>query len=228
MTRAMKHVSIAAAAGLLALCAFAASPAAADPVSLVRGLRQHRRRRDELLFRDDRAVPGDGVRQWRLLHAEQLLHGGRSTATGRRRARAAIAPRADADRTTVRAERSAMRLVRYAKESAMRLAVAVLVTLVAGLVLDDSAKADPYRWCAQYSGRARRHQLLFHDHRSVSGRRVGRRRLLPPQPVLHRRRPAAAEVSQGVLSFVGSADACQAKQAGSGPAKMHIVAASLC
>jgi hypothetical protein len=31
MTRAMRHVSIATAAALLALCAFATSPAAADP-----------------------------------------------------------------------------------------------------------------------------------------------------------------------------------------------------
>jgi hypothetical protein len=35
----------------------------------------------------------------------------------------------------------------------MRLAIAVLVTLVAGSLID-GAKADPYRWCAQYSGRA--------------------------------------------------------------------------
>lgn len=34
----------------------------------------------------------------------------------------------------------------------MRLAIAVLVTLLAGSLID-SAKADPYRWCAQYSGR---------------------------------------------------------------------------
>jgi hypothetical protein len=33
----------------------------------------------------------------------------------------------------------------------MRLVIAVLVTLVAGSLID-SAKADPYRWCAQYSG----------------------------------------------------------------------------
>jgi Protein of unknown function (DUF3551) len=32
-----------------------------------------------------------------------------------------------------------------------RLAIAVLVTLIAGS-LADSAKADPYRWCAQYGG----------------------------------------------------------------------------
>jgi uncharacterized protein DUF3551 len=34
----------------------------------------------------------------------------------------------------------------------MRLVIAVLVMLVAGSLID-SAKADPYRWCAQYSGR---------------------------------------------------------------------------
>jgi hypothetical protein len=33
----------------------------------------------------------------------------------------------------------------------LRLAVAVLITLVAGSLID-SAKADPYRWCAQYGG----------------------------------------------------------------------------
>ena len=33
----------------------------------------------------------------------------------------------------------------------LRLAIAVLVTLVAGSLID-SAKADPYRWCAQYGG----------------------------------------------------------------------------
>jgi hypothetical protein len=36
----------------------------------------------------------------------------------------------------------------------LRLAIAVLVTLVAGSLID-SAKADPYRWCAQYSGGGR-------------------------------------------------------------------------
>ena len=35
----------------------------------------------------------------------------------------------------------------------MRLAIVVLVTLVAGS-MTDSAKADPYRWCAQYAGRS--------------------------------------------------------------------------
>ena len=38
----------------------------------------------------------------------------------------------------------------------IRLPVAVLVTLIAGLVLDSAqtpAQADPYRWCAQYGGR---------------------------------------------------------------------------
>ena len=34
----------------------------------------------------------------------------------------------------------------------MRLAIVVLATLIAGSLFD-SAKADPYRWCAQYSGR---------------------------------------------------------------------------
>jgi hypothetical protein len=37
-----------------------------------------------------------------------------------------------------------------------RFAVAALVTLMAGLVLDSAqsrAQADPYRWCAQYGGR---------------------------------------------------------------------------
>jgi hypothetical protein len=34
----------------------------------------------------------------------------------------------------------------------LRLAIAVLATLVAGSLID-SAEADPYRWCAQYSGR---------------------------------------------------------------------------
>ena len=33
----------------------------------------------------------------------------------------------------------------------MRLAIAVFVTLVAGSLID-SAKADPYRWCAVYMG----------------------------------------------------------------------------
>jgi hypothetical protein len=36
----------------------------------------------------------------------------------------------------------------------MRLAIAVLVMVVAG-PLTDSAKADPYRWCAQYGGGGR-------------------------------------------------------------------------
>jgi len=38
-----------------------------------------------------------------------------------------------------------------------RFAVAALVTLIAGLVLDSTqvhAQADPYRWCAQYGGRS--------------------------------------------------------------------------
>ena len=33
----------------------------------------------------------------------------------------------------------------------MRLAIAVLATLIAGSLID-TAKADPYRWCAQYGG----------------------------------------------------------------------------
>ncbi len=37
----------------------------------------------------------------------------------------------------------------------MRFAVAALVTLIAGLMLDSpQAQADPYRWCAQYGGRS--------------------------------------------------------------------------
>ena len=36
----------------------------------------------------------------------------------------------------------------------MRLVIAILVTLIAGSLID-SAKADPYRWCAQYSGSGR-------------------------------------------------------------------------
>ena len=36
----------------------------------------------------------------------------------------------------------------------MRIAVAVLVTLMAGSLID-SAKADPYRWCAEYGGGGR-------------------------------------------------------------------------
>jgi Protein of unknown function (DUF3551) len=35
----------------------------------------------------------------------------------------------------------------------MRLAIAVFVTLVAGSLID-SAKADPYRWCAVLGGKA--------------------------------------------------------------------------
>jgi hypothetical protein len=40
----------------------------------------------------------------------------------------------------------------------LNIAVAALVTLTAGLMLDSAqsraqAQADPYRWCAQYSGR---------------------------------------------------------------------------
>lgn len=34
----------------------------------------------------------------------------------------------------------------------MRLALAAIALLIAGSVMD-SAKADPYRWCAQYTGR---------------------------------------------------------------------------
>ena len=48
-----------------------------------------------------------------------------------------------------------MRLVGMRRGN-MRFAVAALVTLIAGLVLDSTqaqAQADPYRWCAQYSGR---------------------------------------------------------------------------
>jgi hypothetical protein len=41
-----------------------------------------------------------------------------------------------------------------AKENAMRLAIAVVATLIASSLIDD-AKADPYRWCAEYGGGGR-------------------------------------------------------------------------
>ena len=74
MTSFLKPTRLAALTGLLTLCAFSTAPATADPYRWCAVPGRHQRSRDELLFHDTGAVPGDNFRRRRLLHAELSLH----------------------------------------------------------------------------------------------------------------------------------------------------------
>ena len=78
----------------------------------------------------------------------------------------------------------------------MRLALAAFVVLLGGSWFDP-AKADPYAWCAEYSGGGLggAKNCYFLTLAAVPGHGLRRRRLLLAQSVLHRRAGRAARAA---------------------------------